>query len=181
MNAGTLAVAKNLVQVAIFLLTFASFLQNFPAWDLWYSALWLGCSCVGQCHCSEVPLVGQDWKGRVGMMKRRGIVSAPSSFLSVVGTVVGCPALPLVPPWASLCQCCRHKHLKGQPASSYKMYSSMKVLAQSSVPKKSRCKNLLWGIPPSTFLIKGCNWGLRMLHLSYLPPQQCHLFIFLGC
>lgn len=60
MNAGTLAVAKNLVQVAIFLLTFASFLQNFPAWDLWYSALWLGCSCVGQCHCSEVPLVGQD-------------------------------------------------------------------------------------------------------------------------
>lgn len=47
MNVGTLAVVKNLVQAAVFLLIFASFLQHFPGRDLWSSAWWwLGSATV---------------------------------------------------------------------------------------------------------------------------------------
>lgn len=52
---GTLAAVMNQVQAVAFLLGFASLVQRFPAWDLRASApQWLGCSCVGQRHSSEV-------------------------------------------------------------------------------------------------------------------------------
>lgn len=127
MNVGTLAAVMNQVQGTAFLLSFASLVQHFPAWDPRSSALqWWGCS-VGQCHCSEVSI----HYNRMGLKGKRGhdaVQRQCSHFLfscCVGSSVMSGSSFPTTT-WAEPRRCCGHEHLKDHSTSSYKMCSSIK-------------------------------------------------------
>lgn len=127
---GTLAAVMKQVQAAAFLLGFASLMQHFPSGDLRSSASrWLGSSCIGQCHCSEVSMpynsIGLKGKSGHDAVKRQCWCFL---FFSHCGGSPGMSGSSFpTTTWAGLCRCCGHEHLKDQSTSSSKMYSSMKA------------------------------------------------------